>query len=130
MVYKFSKRSLNNLKGVHPDMVKLMKEAIKTTPIDFTIIEGVRTTARQLELYKAKKSRCDGIYKKSNHQVKKDGYGYAVDVVPYPVDWSNINRFILLSKHIKSVANKLGIRISYGGDWTMKDFPHWELKSV
>jgi len=130
MVYKFSKRSLDNLKGVHPDMVKLMKEAIKTTPIDFTIIEGVRTTARQLELYKAKKSRCDGIYKKSNHQVKKDGYGYAVDVVPYPVDWNNINRFILLSKHIKSVANKLGIKISYGGDWTMKDFPHWELKGV
>lgn len=130
MAYKFSKRSLNNLKGVHPDLVKLMNEAIKTTPIDFTITEGVRTTARQLELYKAKKSNCDGIYKKSNHQVKKDGYGYAVDLYPLPIQYTNMTPYIKLSQHIKSVAKNLGIKISYGGDWKMRDFPHYQLESV
>ena len=124
----FSKRSLNNLIGIHPDLVKVMKEAIKDTPIDFVITEGVRTAKRQNDLFKAKKSKCDGYTKKSNHQVKADGYGHAVDLYPLPIQYSDAIPYIMLSKHIKDTAKKLGIRIAWGGDWkTFVDRPHYEL---
>jgi len=127
-MYKFSQRSLNNLKGVHPDMVRLMFESIKTSPIDFVIVEGVRADERQKELFKAGKSKCDGVKNKSNHQVKPDGYGHAVDLYPLPIQYSDPKPYIELSKHIKSVANKLNIKIRWGGDFkSFIDRPHWEL---
>ena len=124
----FSKRSLNNLIGIHPDLVKVLKEAIKDTPIDFTITEGVRTAVRQNQLYKEKRSKCDGYIKKSNHQVKTDGYGHAVDLYPLPIQYSDPQPYIALSKHIKAKAAKLGIKIVWGGDWkSLVDRPHYEL---
>lgn len=128
MGFKFSQRSLNNLKGIHPNMVRLMNEAIKTAPIDFVITEGVRTAQRQQELFKQGRSKCDGIKKKSNHQVKSDGFGYAVDLYPLPVDYNNKQAFKTLAGHIKQVANRLNIKISWGGDWkSFVDMPHYEL---
>lgn len=136
------KRSLDNLKGVHPDMVRLMKEAIKDTPVDFTIVEGVRTTKRQQELYAQGRTASgmivttkDGVRKKSNHQVKEDGYGHAVDLYPY-IDGSVRTSGAkvaeaqkLIAVHVKAVARCLGINISAGIDWKKPyDPPHFELK--
>lgn len=128
MTFKFSKRSLDNLKGVHPLMIKLMKTAIVNAPIDFVITEGVRTTERQQELFKQGKSKCDGIKNKSKHQKKADGYGYAVDLYPLPIQYKNTKPYIILSEHIKKVAKKLGIKITWGGDFkTFVDMPHYQL---
>jgi peptidoglycan L-alanyl-D-glutamate endopeptidase CwlK len=128
MTFKFSKRSLDNLKGVHPLMVKLMHASITNAPIDFVITEGVRTTERQQELFKQGKSKCDGIKNKSKHQKKADGYGHAVDLYPLPIQYKNIKPYIILSEHIKKVAKQLNINIEYGGDWRMRDYPHYQLK--
>jgi len=128
-MYKFSKRSLNNLRGIHPRLVELMLVSIKTSPIDFVITEGVRTFQRQQELFRQGKSKCDGIKQKSNHQIKPDGFGHAVDLYPLPIDYNNKQPYILLSNHIKSVAKKIGIKVVWGGDWkNFVDMPHWELK--
>lgn len=139
---KFSKRSTDNLKGVHPNLVKVFTEAIKTTPIDFTIVEGVRTAERQIQLYRQgrdlpgqKVTNVDGVKKKSNHQVKGDGYGHAVDVYPY-IDGSvrvtekYVDAYLKkISDHVKEVAEKLNIGITWGGDWRNPyDPPHFELK--
>lgn len=127
-MFKFSKRSLNNLKGVHPLMVKLMHEAIKDAPIDFVITEGVRTVERQKELFKAGKSKCDGVKNKSKHQIKADGFGHAVDLYPLPISYTNIKPYLILAEHIKKTANRLKISVRYGGDFkSLKDYPHWEL---
>jgi len=127
-MYKFSQRSINNLKGVHPKLVQLMMIAIKTAPVDFVITEGVRTQQRQQELFKQGKSKCDGIKKKSNHQIKADGFGHAIDLYPLPIDYKNKQPYILLSNHIKAKAKELGINISWGGDWkSFIDMPHYEL---
>ena len=128
MTFKFSQRSLNNLKGVHTLMIKLMKTAIINAPIDFVITEGVRTTERQQELFKQGKSKCDGIKNKSKHQKKADGYGYAVDLYPLPIQYKDIKPYKILSEHIKKVAKQLNINIEYGGDWRMRDYPHYQLK--
>lgn len=137
---RFSKRSLKNLEGVHPDMVRLMHEAIKNTPIDFTITQGVRTEAEQLALYSLGRTasgmivtNCDGIRNKSNHQVKSDGYGHAVDLYPYlygKVNVNAVNELRIIAKHILSIADELAIPIQWGGNWKMRDYPHFEIKKV
>ena len=52
MAYQLGKRSLQNLSGVHPDMVAVVKRAIEITEKDFTVIEGIRNINRQRELVK------------------------------------------------------------------------------
>lgn len=132
---ELNKRSLDNLIGVHPLMVKLMKEAIKDCPIPFTITEGVRTESRQKQLYAqgrttkgVKVTNCDGVIKKSNHQPKADGYGYAVDLYAEPINVNDTVNIRIIADHIKYVAKRLNINIEWGGDWKMRDYPHFELK--
>ena len=136
---KFSKRSLDNLVGVHPDLCKVMHEAIKDTPIDFTITEGVRTIQRQQELYAQGRTKpgtivtqVDGVKKKSNHQPKSDGYGYAVDLYPClcgSVQVNAVKELKIIAAHIIATAMRLGVKIEWGGSWTsFKDYPHFELK--
>ena len=127
-MYKFSAKSLSKLNNskVQPKIKILMYETIKTTPIDFTIIETVRTIEQQ------KINVAKGVSKTMNSKhipsKTKSGYCEAVDIVPYPIDWKNIKRFILLSQHVKDTARRLGIKIEYGGDWkTLKDYPHYQL---
>jgi len=139
---KFSQRSLDTLKGVHPDLVKLMTEAIKESPVDFTIVQGVRTTQYQQSLYAQGRTakgkivtNADGVKKKSNHQAKSDGYGHAVDLFPFydgKVQLSDkevIPKLKLISVHIKAVAKCLGIGVTWGGDFkSLFDPAHFELK--
>lgn len=141
-MFNLNDRSLSNLKGVHPDLVKLMHESIKDSPIPFIIICGVRTTEEQQRLYAQGRTAsglivtsCDGVTNRSNHQTKRDGYGYAVDLLADAdrndkVDHIELNDAASLktaAKHIKKVAQELGIPIVWGGDWKMRDYPHFEL---
>ncbi len=136
---KFSKRSLDNLIGVHPDLVRVMTEAIKATPVDFTITEGVRTAARQQELFAQGRTKpggivtnCDGVKLRSNHQTKSDGFGHAIDLYPYfngSVQVNAVPELRRIAAHVKAVAAILGVEITWGGDWkTPFDPPHFELK--
>lgn len=142
MAYQFGQRSLDNLKGVHPNLVKVLKEAIKESPIDFTITEGLRTTQRQKDLYAQGRSKpgkkvtnADGVRNKSNHQAKSDGYGHAVDLYPFFSGQVQVNHKDTIKNlekiaiHIKAVAKCLGVNITWGGDFkSLYDAPHFELK--
>ncbi len=50
-MFNFSQRSKDKMKGVHPDLIKVMEEAIRISPIDFAIVQGVRTQEEQNALY-------------------------------------------------------------------------------
>lgn len=136
-MYSFSQRSKNNLLFIHPDLVKVMNEAIKNSPIDFIITDGIRSTEEQRKLYNQGRTtpgkivtNADGVNNKSNHQVKTDGYGYAVDLYPFYNGSAQLNdakSLKVIADHIKSVAKELGIAIQWGGDWKFKDYPHFEL---
>lgn len=134
----FSKRSTDNLKGVHPLLIEVMNEAIKNPPYDFTITEGVRSTQRQQELYAQGRTKpgtvvtnVDGVVNKSNHQPKADGMGYAVDLYPYvggKVDVNAVKELKAIGEHIVKVAKAMKINVEWGGHWTgFKDYPHFQL---
>ena len=119
MSYKLGTRSMQSLSGVHPDMVAVVKRAIEITGVDFTVIEGIRNINRQRELFKAGKSTTMN----SRHIT-----GHAVDMVPWPVDWEDLERFEVMAEAMKAAAEELEIPIVWGGDWkSFYDAPHFEL---
>ena len=116
--YKLGQRSLDNLKGVHPDLVKVVKRAIEITEQDFTVIEGTRTVARQRELVRQGASKTMN----SRHLT-----GHAVDIAPWPISW-DWQRFYPIADAMKQAAKELDVEIEWGGDWeSFKDGPHWQL---
>ena len=132
-----SKRSLDNLIGVEPSLVQLVKTAIVDTPFDFTVTEGVRTTKRQQELFaqRPKVTNADSIKNKSNHQVKADGFGHAIDLYPYyngavqVQDKDVIPRLKKIADHFKEKAKCMNIKITWGGDWKNPyDPPHFQIE--
>lgn len=140
---RFSQRSKDALKGVHPNLVKVMEAAIVDTPIDFTIVEGVRTLQRQKDLYAQGRTKpgkrvtnADGVNRKSNHQVKADGYGHAVDIYPFVDGSVRVNeKYVIphlekITAHVAKKAKEMGIGITLGILWKNPfDPPHIELKS-
>lgn len=122
MTRKFSARSQENLKGVHPDLVRVIERALQTSPLDFVVIEGVRSIERQKQLVASGASRTMN----SRHIT-----GHAVDIVPIgpngkaAFDWPLYNR---LAPAVKEAAAREGVAIVWGGDWkSFKDGPHFEL---
>ncbi len=114
------KRSTDNLIGVHPDLVRVVKRALELSPVDFTVIEGLRTKERQAELLKQGFTRTMN----SRHII-----GQAVDIVPLPVDWNNPKPFGLVAEAMKKAADELGVKITWGGDFkTFVDLPHYQIE--
>lgn len=121
MGYRFSRRSLSKLKGVHPDLVMVVKKAITCTPVDFSILEGMRTEARQRKLFEKGATTTMN----SRHLT-----GHAVDIAPYVDgqirwDWPLFDQ---LGPAMKLAAIAVGISIQWGGDWkSFRDGPHFQL---
>ena len=122
-MFSFSKASLNKMNGVDSKLINLMKEAIKESPYDFGITEGIRTLKRQKELFVEGKTKT----LKSYHLV-----GKAVDIKIYvngEITW-DFKYYKEVAEHIKEVARKLGYVITWGGDWkTFKDGPHFQIEN-
>jgi peptidoglycan L-alanyl-D-glutamate endopeptidase CwlK len=120
-MYKLGQRSKDRLKGVHPDLVKVVERAIEITTVDFTVLEGLRTPERQKTLMESGASQTLN----SRHIT-----GHAVDLgawVDNQVDWS-WPLYHKIASAMKEAAAELGVAILWGGDWiTFRDGPHFEL---
>lgn len=121
MGYKLGKKSNDNLRGVHPDLVAVVHSAIKITPIDFTVLEGLRSEEKQKKLYETGATRTLN----SRHLT-----GHAVDLAPLidnRVSW-HWPHYDLVEVAMKTAARQLETPIEWGGDWTtFRDGPHWQL---
>ena len=121
MSFKFGTTSLSRMENVHPDLIRVMALALQRSPIDFTVLEGRRTEARQRELVK------QGASKTMN---SRHLHGLALDIAPVvdgkvTWDWKFYHQ---LAPVIKAAAKELGVPLTWGGDWTtFPDGPHWEL---
>jgi peptidoglycan L-alanyl-D-glutamate endopeptidase CwlK len=120
-LFKLSQRSERNLKGVHPDLVCVVRQALILSSIDFGITEGLRTKKRQRQLMAAGASQTMN----SRHIT-----GHAVDVVAYigsGISWE-WKYYEKIATAFKRAAAELNIPIEWGGDWkTLKDGPHFQL---
>ncbi len=120
-MFKLGKRSIERLQGVHPDLVRVVERAIDLTPVDFTVLEGLRSPERQQTLVASGASQTLN----SRHIT-----GHAVDLgawVDNQVDWS-WPLYAKIANAMKAAAKELGVAIVWGGDWrTFKDGPHFEL---
>lgn len=121
-----SEKSRIKLTGAHPDLAKVIERAAALSSIDFTVLEVVRTLARQKELVAKGASKT----MKSRHLPGADGKSRAVDIAPLDggqVSWA-WPMYHKLAPIIKQAAKELGVPIEWGGDWrTFKDGPHWQL---
>jgi len=122
MSRSWSSRSLGNLKGIHPDLRRVMDRALRESPLDFIVIEGLRSEERQRQLVTQGASRTMN----SRHLT-----GHAVDLLPIgpngraAFDWPLYHR---LAPAVKAAAEAEGVKIVWGGDWkSFKDGPHFEL---
>lgn len=120
--FRLSKRSEENLRGVHPDLVKVVHRVLEITDIDFMVIEGKRNEARQRQLVASGKSQTMN----SRHLT-----GHAVDCAPLvnnQIPWNDWSYFKKVADAMIKAAKELGVDIEWGGNWkAFKDGPHFQL---
>jgi len=150
-MYSFGKKSLKNLKTCHKDIQLILEEAI--IMYDFSVIDGLRTQREQEKLFKAGRSKLDGVNRKSKHQGKlnedNELVSYAVDIMPYKKGTNAFSgkikdgdRFYFMMGIVKGCAirllkeGKITHEVRLGLDWdsddvytdqNFDDLPHLEI---
>lgn len=128
---KFGKASKHNLRSCDPRLQRILEEVVKS--IDCSVLEGHRGQAAQNSLYYATPRRTQVQWPKSKHNSLPS---MAVDVVPYPVDWDDAERFKNFAHFVQGVAVGMGYKVRWGGDWDrdfdlkdnrFNDYPHFEI---
>lgn len=161
----FSDLSKQRMDGLHPTLQKILNRAITISPQDFMVLEGVRSdeqcyinhgkgrtvaqcTAKGVPARYAKPSLAKVTWLNnplsSKHRKQKDGYGHAVDVVPYPVDWNDLAKFDTIAKAMFEAQKQLkaegaipaSMYLRWGANWDgdgkyrekgETDSPHFEI---
>jgi peptidoglycan L-alanyl-D-glutamate endopeptidase CwlK len=127
--YFYSERSRGNLDSCDTRIIALFNEVIKD--IDCTIICGRRQKAAQDEAYRLGRSTKKWPDSKHNKMPSP-----AVDAVPYPIDWIDLNRMAWFAGWVMRTASYMQLPLRWGGDWDMDthvrehsliDMPHFEL---
>lgn len=119
--FKFSARSLANLEGVHPDLLRLADRALDLSYIDFGISEGLRTSERQRELY-----RMGATWTLNSRHLT----GHAIDVFPWfegraRWDWPFFHEIHHAFERAFLVED---VPFEWGGHWhSNPDGPHFQL---
>jgi hypothetical protein len=126
----FGKQSRKNLESCHEDLQKLFNEVIKH--FDCSVICGHRGQEEQDRAFHDGRSKLK--FPESKHNKTPS---LAADVVPYPIDWKDTERFYMFVGVVRGIAAMMGISIRCGADWNgnmeikdqnFHDLPHFELK--
>jgi peptidoglycan L-alanyl-D-glutamate endopeptidase CwlK len=115
MAYRLGAQSRAELKGVHPDLVKVVERAIQITVQDFSVHDGLRTLEEQKRYVASGASQTLN----SKHRAQADGYGHAVDLVPFingkmRWEWEPI---YVIAVAVWQAARELGVAVRWGGAW-------------
>lgn len=125
----FGKRSTRQLATADPQLQLLFERVVEE--YDCSIITGHRGEEEQNRAVEEGKSKLR--YPRGKHNALPSR---AVDVGPFPLDWSNTKRFYHFAGYVQGVAKAMGIPIRWGGDWdrdydlddqTFNDLVHFEL---
>lgn len=115
MTYVLGAGSRAKLDRVHPDIVRVVRRAITITAQDFTVFEGLRSQATQ----NAYLARGVTKVKFSQHMLQADGFGHAVDLVPWIEggarwEWPLIYP---IAAAMRDAARFERVAIRWGGVW-------------
>lgn len=126
-----NKASEAKLKGVHPDLIRVIRRTLKDwkhKDLGFVITCGVRTLEEQKVLLKQGASKT----LRSKHLKQKDGFSHAFDIAVTANggvrwDWPLYDK---VSKNFLSAAKAEKVNITWGGSWTsFRDGPHYQLET-
>ena len=111
-MYKFSKKSKKVLSTCDPVLQSVMEDVLLYK--DISIISGHRGSEEQDKLFAEGKSKLKYPNSKHNSNPSK-----AVDVAPYPHDWSRPDprELFLIAGLVKGIGLAYGVNITWGGDW-------------
>jgi len=136
MSFQFSLTSKRRREGVEQPLIEISDYAIGISLIDFGISEdgGLRSAERQHELFKLRRSLCDGYENKSYHQT-----GKALDVYAFidgHASWEP-EHLTMVACAMLQAASHLGYKLEWGGLWKPPkvlngiprgwDMPHFQL---
>lgn len=119
MSYTLGAHSRSELKDVHPDLVRVVERAIEITQQDFQVFDGIRTEAEQREYV----ARGVSQTMKSLHLPQDDGFGHAVDLVPFingKVRWEEPPG-LQVARAMHQASRELRVKVRWGGGWTRLD---------
>ncbi|HUW45928.1 MAG TPA: M15 family peptidase [Dehalococcoidia bacterium] len=116
---KFSAKSIANLESCDCRLQAIFNYVIIYH--DCSVLCGHRGKDEQDRDYNNGKSKLKWPFSKHNKIPSQ-----AVDVVPYPIDWDDMERFDRFVKFVKMTAKTMKTPIEYGADWGW-DYPHFEL---
>jgi len=119
MSFKLSKRSLDRLQGVNPQLVEVVHIAIQVTSVDFAVTEGLRSVQRQREL----------VAKGASQTMKsKHIDGLAVDLAAFVGDrisWE-LALYDDIADAVKIGAQEVGVPVRWGAAWHIEDIRDWD----
>jgi len=119
MPFNLSQKSLDRLKGVDDDMVRVVKKAIELTKVDFGVICGLRTVEEQEEL----------VAKGASQTMKsKHIDGLAVDLMAYlggRASWE-LNLYDDIADGMKEAAKLENVGVRWGAAWQIDNIADWD----
>lgn len=128
---QLSPSSEKKLEGVDSRLAAVVHHAAEITNVWFIVTEGLRTVERQKQLVAEGKSKTMNSY-----HIK----GKAVDLAIWvdkdsdkvvdadELSWK-FEEYKKLADVMKKAAIEVGVKITWGGDWTsFKDGPHFQLE--
>ena len=139
-MYFPSRRSIENLRGVHPQLAAAVLWAMANGEHDFLVAEGLRAYDRQVTLVAEGRSKTMN----SKHLEQTDGWGHAVDL--YPTGYKSVSEipdvaWEMVATSMRKAAFDLGLELTWGNDWDgdgvpialdpdehFVDKPHWQLR--
>lgn len=144
----FSAKSTAELATVHPDLVRVVRQARAWSKVAFEVSQGARTIEQQREFFRAGKSKVNpdayatpaALYAAAKHVVGPGApLSRAVDVFTPGQPGGAFDRHALcyVAGVMRAAAESLGIAIRWGGDFdrdglvlepkTFHDLPHFEI---
>lgn len=115
MTITLGSKSRAELIGVHPKLIAIVERAAELSEQDFSVHDGLRTEAEQREYVRR------GVSKTMNskHMKQADGFGHAVDLVPWingrmRWEWEPIYH---IAAAVRAAAEIEGVQLVWGAVW-------------
>lgn len=107
----------------HPDLIKVVMKVIETRPV--VVTSGYRSSAKQQSLENDSSSYAQGAGNGSRHRKSPS---WAVDMVPCN-DLHASSRAVMqnFAQYVIQVANSLGVKLRWGGNFSTYDPVHFDL---